>query len=374
MSRILISTGDYSADLHGQFLIQELQKCDPALFVMALGGIKLKSVSNLFLKDLVELDVSGFSQPLKQFFNLKNILQKIVFPQIDKNKIDAVILIDYYGFNIHVAEKATKENIPVFYFVSPQVWASRKWRIQKLKKNVTKMLVIFPFEEELYKKNNVPVEFVGHPLIELLPQNLETLKTDGKIRLGLLPGSREREIVRHIPLLIEAYKKLKSKIPQIEGTLFEVDSIPNQIYETLIQKAGKEGLQDLKRVRETDYKIRSSLTLALTASGTATLENALLGIPMVVLYQTSILTYWIAKKIIQVPFISMPNILMKKMVVPELIQNCANPEAIVQAAENLLANPKILAATRKELIQLRLSLGPPGAYKRAAQIIYKATS
>jgi len=150
MSRILISTGDYSADLHGQFLIQELKKCDPSLFVIALGGIKLKSVSNLFLKDLVELDVSGFTQPLKQFFNLKNILQKIVFPQIDKNKIDAVILIDYYGFNIHVAEKATKENIPVFYFVSPQVWASRKWRIQKLKKNVTKMLVIFPFEEALY--------------------------------------------------------------------------------------------------------------------------------------------------------------------------------------------------------------------------------
>lgn len=372
MSRILISTGDYSADLHGQFLIQELQKCDPELFVLALGGIKLKSVSNLFLKDMVELDVSGFSQPFKQFFNLKNILQKIVFPHINKNEIDAVILIDYYGFNIHLAEKAKKENIPVFYFVSPQVWASRKWRIKKLKKNVTKMLVIFPFEEKLYKENNVPVDFVGHPLIDLLPKELEPLKNDGKIRLGILPGSREREITRHIPLLIQSFKKLKIKYPQIQGYLFEVDSIPNQVYETLIYKTGGGNLKDFQRVRETDYRIRSSLTLALTASGTATLENALLGIPMVVIYQTSALTYWIAKKIIQVPYISMPNILMKKMIVPELIQNQANPEEISRAAENFLANPDLLAGSRKELIQLKSSLGPPGAYKRAAQIIYRS--
>lgn len=368
MSHILISAGDYSADLHGESLVSEMRKMDASLFVTALGGIKLKGVSDEFLQDMVELDVSGFSQPVKQFFKLKKILQQIVFPRLDPRRLDAVILIDYYGFNIHIAEKAKERNIPVFYFVSPQVWASRQGRIQKLKKCVRQMLVIFPFEEELYRRHGVPVTFVGHPLMDRIPQlkNEKKFKLgaqNGPIRLGLLPGSRTRELARHIPLLIRSFEALKKKFPNLEGTLFAVEPISDEYYRSWNPP------NPLAIVRENDYKKRSDLTLALTASGTATLENALLGIPMIVIYQTSWLTYFIARRMIRVPYISMPNILAGKAIVPELIQHRAEQKSVTQLAADFISHPESLEKMHRELLQLKESLGPPGAYQRAAKII-----
>ncbi|MBI4217976.1 MAG: lipid-A-disaccharide synthase [Elusimicrobia bacterium] len=372
MSKILISAGDYSADMHGQSLVQEMRKSDPHLSVVSLGGVKLRSVSDQFLQDMVELDVSGFSQPFKQFFRLKHILQKLVFPILDERRVAAVVLIDYYGFNIHVAERAAKNKIPVFYFVSPQVWASRKGRIQKLKKYVTRMLVIFPFEEELYKRSGVPVTFVGHPLLSVVQQfPIRSLRpVNGRIFLGLLPGSRERELIRHIPLLIQSFQKLKLKFPGVQVTLFAADSIRDETYRSLARPYCPNLEKEIKIVRETNLKSRSELTLALTASGTATLENALLGVPTIVVYQTSWLTYWIAKMVIRVPYISMPNILIGKEIVPELIQNQATPDSVAQTAATLLSNPDSLERMQSELVQLRQKLGPSDAYSRAAAIIH----
>lgn len=369
--KVLISTGDYSADLHGEALVRELRKLDPQLHVSALGGVKLKSVADRFLVDMVELDVSGFSQPVKQFFRLKGILQETVFPILDGHQVDAVILIDYYGFNIHVAKRAKRNGIPVYYFVSPQVWASRKHRIQQLKKAVTKMLVIFPFEEKLYREHGVPVQFVGHPLMDAVAR-VQPASANGKVRVGLLPGSRLRELVRHIPILLRSYQDLKRRFPSIEGSLFAVDSIPESTYRQLIAATpGLDRSPELQPqlVHDSGYALRSQLTLALTASGTATLENALLGLPMVVIYQTSWLTYWVAKRIIQVPYISMPNILSGSQVVPELIQDRANADELAREAGRFLGDPALLERTRRELIKLKDQLGPPGAYLRAAQAI-----
>lgn len=373
MANVLISAGDYSADLHGESLVRDMRGLDPSLFVVALGGIKLKSVADEFLQDMVDLDVSGFSQPILQFFSLKRILHQIVFPQLKSKKLDAVILIDYYGFNIHIAQKAKEQGIPVFYFVSPQVWASRRGRIQKLKSSVTRMLVIFPFEEELYRENGIPATFVGHPLIGKIPnlnhrKNFGELIQAGSIRLGLMPGSRPRELSRHIPLMVECFKKLKEKFPKLLGTLFAVDWIPDSFYRSFDLP------QDLSIIWENDYQQRSQLTLSLTASGTATLENALLGIPMVVVYRTSWLTYFVARQIAQVSYISMPNILSKKNLVPELIQSRANPKDFIQIATNFLENPPLLEKMVEGLIQLREELGSPDAYRRAAKIILGALS
>lgn len=371
MSRILISTGDYSADLHGEALARELRKLDPSLQIFALGGIKLKSVADQFLQDMVKLDVSGLTQPIRQFFHLKNILQQIVFPKLDPAALDAVILIDYYGFNIHVAKKAKERNIPVFYFVSPQVWASRQWRIAKLRKNVTKMLVIFPFEEELYKKHGVPANFVGHPLMDRLPQttNGSHPKMDaekGEIHLGLMPGSRHRELVNHIPLMLGCFRELKKKFPKLKGTMFAVESITDEVYRSMVPPG------EVEIVRDLDYKKRRGLTLSLTASGTATLENAILGIPMVVTYRASWLTFVVAKRLLRVPFISMPNILAGRAIVPELIQHHADIVSMTQTAYDLLSHPNRLEKMQNELIQLKKQLGQPGAYGRAAEAIFES--
>ena len=371
MKSVLISAGDYSADLHGESLVRELRALVPDLRVTALGGVKLKGVADRFLHDMVELDVSGFTQPIKQFFRLMGILKKSVFPLIDKKEIGAVILIDYYGFNIHIAEHAKAAGVPVFYFVSPQVWASRRWRIQKLKETVTKMLVIFPFEEELYRSHGVPVEFVGNPLIDGAPEPAAARPVGPEIRLGLLPGSRQRELVPHIPLLLGALEDLRKKFPKIKATLFAVDAIPDPVYREIIRSAlGRDpepGMLGI--VRDSGHRIRLEQDLCITASGTATLENALLGLPMVVIYKTSWLTYLVARWIIQVKHISMPNILAGREIVPELIQHRASPGKIAETAAAILSDPALLASQRSELIQLRKRLGPPGAYRRAAQAI-----
>lgn len=380
MRRILISAGDYSADIHGEQLIREMRQMDTALHVTALGGVKLKKVADDFLKDMVDLDVSGFSQPIKQFFNLKRILQKTIFPKLNPQTLDAVVLIDYYGFNIHIAAKARQNNVPVFYFVSPQVWASRRWRVQRLKKNVTKMLVIFPFEETLYRESGVPVEFVGHPLMEDVvgaPEWKNTLNGPGsRVRLGLMPGSRLRELTRHIPTMLQSCSLLKERFPNLEVKLFAVEAIAEETYRDLIRSAQKDIPNPVEPeiVYSPDYALRTELTLCLTASGTATLENALLGIPMVVIYQTSWLTYWIARQLIQVPFISMANILSGKKVVPELIQADADPGKIAGLIGDYCARPELLESMHRELIELRRKLGPPGAYKRAAVSILERLS
>ncbi|OGR83722.1 MAG: lipid-A-disaccharide synthase [Elusimicrobia bacterium RIFCSPLOWO2_01_FULL_54_10] len=364
--KLLISAGDYSADLHGESLVRALKKKNPDLSVTALGGVRLKSVADTFLKDMVEMDVSGFSQPVKQFFKLKDILTDTVFPILEKKQVDAVVLIDYYGFNIHIAKKAKKEGIPVFYFVSPQVWASRKWRIQRLKESVTKMLVIFPFEKELYEQYGVPVEFVGHPVMDAIATLGEATapkNPNGKIRLGLMPGSRVREISRHVPIMLRCFEDLQKKFGNLEAVLFAVDALPDSLYQKYLKDS------PVKLVRNAGYNDRLNLTLCLTASGTATLENALLGIPMIVIYQASWLTYLVARMLIQVPYVSMANILSGREVVPELIQHRANPDEIVRAASRYLADPALLERTRSELIKLRKVLGKPGAYDRAAASI-----
>ncbi|OGR98007.1 MAG: lipid-A-disaccharide synthase [Elusimicrobia bacterium RIFCSPLOWO2_01_FULL_64_13] len=354
--------------------MRELRARAPDLSVTALGGGRLRGVADEFLRDMVRMDISGFSQPFKQFFSLKSILQKMIFPRLASREFDAVILIDYYGFNIHIARKARAFGIPVFYFVSPQVWASRGWRIQELKRAVTKMLVIFPFEEELYRGHGVPAEFVGHPAVDAVeraesgrPAGAERDRPaapgDGVLKLGILPGSRHRELARHLPIMLKALELLRKRFPKIEATVFAVDWIPDEDY-----LAALEG-RPVRLSREQDLRERAGLDFCLTASGTAALEIALLRIPQVVIYQASWLTYWVARLLIRVDYISMPNILSGKMIVPELIQGEASPARVAEEAEKILSDPLRLESARSELIELRKSLGKPGAYSRAADVV-----
>lgn len=362
---ILIVAGDPSGDLHGSHLIVALKRRDPDTRVLAVGGPLMKAQADEFIEDLAGRGVTGFLEPALKLKFLYNLAQRIRF-LLNERKPDAVVCIDYYGFNRRVLGIARSAGVPAAYYVSPQVWASRPARVRVLKKLVEKMLVIFPFEEELYRKAGVPVEFVGHPLVDLVPEPREADKPRHVLKVGILPGSRRSEVARHLPVMLAAFERLRGRRPA-EGYVFASPSLPDSAYAPA-RAAG------VKLVRESDYAARKELDVALCSSGTATLENALLGLPMVVIYKLSWGTYWIARALIRVKNIAMANILSGGTVVPELIQHDARPERIADAAFALVQDPHAWTHLRGKLSSLRKKLGGGGAPDRAAAAILSIAS
>ncbi|MDE2039070.1 MAG: lipid-A-disaccharide synthase [Elusimicrobia bacterium] len=359
---LLLVAGDPSGDLHASRLIRALKKAGPAdLRVAAVGGALMRREADEFIEDLASRGVAGFWEPVAKLPFMAKLALRLD-RHLSQKRPDAVVCVDYYGFNRRVLGLARRRGVPAFYFISPQVWASRPWRIRALKRLVRKMLVIFPFEERLYRSAGVPCEFVGHPLLDELPPPLEKSSASAPLRVGLLPGSRRSEVARHLPLLLEALAKLRRHYPEARGEVFAAASLPDSAY-PLGAAAGVE------LVRESDYARRQGLDLALCSSGTATLENALLGIPMVVVYRMSWPTYAVARALIRVDSIAMANILAGRKLAPELIQGDATPARVAEAAVRLLEDPRAYARLRQELASLRQTLGLPGACRRAAETI-----
>jgi lipid-A-disaccharide synthase len=355
---VLVVAGDPSGDLHGSHLIRALKAADKNLRVAAVGGPSMRQAADEFLEDLASRGVTGFWEPaLKIGFLVKLGLRLKRF--MIERKASAVICIDYYGFNRRVLSLAKAAGVPAYYYISPQVWASRPGRVNVLRRLVKRMFVIFPFEETLYRNNRVACTFVGHPLIDLLPAAPPAKKVlEAPLKLGLLPGSRRSEVARHLPVMLEAARLMRRHFPELSVQVF-AGNLPDGAYAGAV-KAG------IPLVRETDYRERSRLDLILCSSGTATLENALLGVPMVVMYKLSWPTYLIARAIIRVKYIAMANLLAGRGLVPELIQRDATPDKVAAAAVGLLEDPRRYAAVRSELLGLRAALGGPGASTRAA--------
>lgn len=355
---ILVIAGDPSGDLHGAHLIKELK--GHGFRVAAVGGPLIRKEADEFIEDLAARGMTGFLEPFKAlpfFFRLARRLRDFML----KNRPAALVCIDYYGFNRRVLAIAKACGVPAYYYISPQVWASRAGRIKTLKDLIRRMFVIFPFEEKIYAKEKVPCLFVGHPLLDLLPAARRDGGLKAPLKVGLLPGSRASEIKRHLPLFLKAFEELKRHFPDSKAFVFASSSLPDRAYAA----AGHR----FELVRESGYQSRKTLDIAISSSGTATLENALLGIPMVVVYKLSWATYAIARAIIKVPYISMANILAGRLLVPELIQNDATPQKIARAAVSLLENPEKLAALKKDLAGLRGVLGSAGAAQTTARAI-----
>lgn len=357
---ILICAGDPSGDLHAASLVRVLKASRPGLRVTALGGEHLRNIADRFLYPLVGLGGFGFLEPLFKIPQLWWTLQRIK-RVLRKDPPQAVIPVDYYGFNIHVARAAQECGIPVLYYVSPQVWASRPERIEQLREAVDRMLVIFPFEEELYRNADVPVTYVGHPLLERLP--VPTEPAPG-IHIGLLPGSRASTVSRHLPIQLGAARLLRERFPSAQFTLFRPLGIPETFYRSAL-----ETFPWIQLVTDENYEIRKRLSVALSVSGTAALENTLLGLPMVIMYRLSAVTYAIAKRLIRVPFVGIPNILSNRAIVPELLQAEATPEKLSQAIGDLLENPQKAAQMRSQLLSLRSILQEGGTEKAAREIL-----
>jgi lipid-A-disaccharide synthase len=348
--------------VHAASLIAALKRQRPDAHVAAVGGERCRAVADDFIEDLASRGVTGFWEPLVQVGFLRRLSARLDGILRERTP-DAVICVDYYGFNRRVLALARRHDIPAFYFISPQVWASRPARIQVLKQHVRRMLVIFPFEERLYRDAGVPVTFVGHPLLDSMPapSSWEPVEQTTKSPVvGLLPGSRRSELRRHLPLCYEAFRLLRAQRPQLRGVLFAA-SQSDEEYGTLPD--------GVTLVRDREYQMRGSLDVAICSSGTATLENALLGIPMVVIYKLSWLTYLIARAIVTVKQIAMANVLAGRPIVPELIQHDATASRVAAAVAGILDNPQRASQMRSDLLALRASLGEPGGTDRAARII-----
>ena len=364
---ILIVAGDVSGDLHAAGLIKALKAADPDVRITAIGGARMQPLCDSFLYDLASKGASGFVEPLKKmplWIKLMNQLREYMETQ---NPV-AIIVVDFYGFNHQVLEMAKNRSIPAYYYVTPQVWASRQYRAKKLAALTRKMFVIYPFEPDFHKKFGGNAVFLGNPLLDIMPGPSEK-KYEGiepkthAWKLGMLPGSRMGEIKRLVPVFYQAFKKTLKAFPNTQAYMFLLPQADEQLFLDLI---GEKPHENFHLVKDKNYELRSQMDFLLACSGTATLENALLGIPMAVAYKMFWPTYQIAKMVIKVKYISLVNLLANKPLVKELIQYDATPDTLAAETTSMFQNPQRLAAMRDELLKLRDSLGQPGVADRAA--------
>lgn len=361
---IAIVAGEVSGDIQAGRLVREIKKILPSLNIWGIGGPEMKESGVELKNDITELAVVGFWEVIKNYGRIRKVFYNIL-REIETKRPNAVILVDYPGFNLRLAKKIKTLDIPIVYYISPQVWAWGKGRIKQIRELVTKMIVIFPFEKELYEKENVPVEFVGHPIIDVLFERVsrrdEFRKVLGVLTgerlIGILPGSREQEVKRHLPVFLKAAKKIKN-------AKFVVGAASDKIKE-LIKNT------PIPVLTGRTYDIMEASDLILTSSGTATLETACFSTPMIVIYKLNWLTYLFIRKMINIPYIAMANVVSGKRVVPEFVQFQANARNIAREAEKILEDSKSM---RSELAETRQKLGEPGVSLRAAKIICKVIS
>lgn len=360
-NRIFVISGEASGDLHAANLIHEMLKIKPDSEFIGWGGDRMSKEGVLIKKHISELAFMGFKEVI---LNLRTILRnfKLCRSQIIEFKPDFLLLIDYPGFNLRISKWAKKEGIPVAYYISPQIWAWKQSRVFQIKENVTKMYCILPFEADFYKKFNVTVEYFGHPLLDEINRfnQIENnkFKFDKPI-LAILPGSRKQEIERKLPIMIEAAKRF----PEYELVVACAPNLEMDYY----QKYASERIQFVKN--ET-YKILNSSTLAIVTSGTATLETALFRVPQVVCYKSSKLSYFIARILVKIQYISLVNLILNREVVRELIQNECNVDQIERELKLIQPNSSIRSKMLQDYNELIHLLGENGSSKRVAEKIW----
>jgi lipid-A-disaccharide synthase len=371
--RFFIIAGEASSDLHGANLVLAIKSMNKNAEFTGLGGPRMEQAGVELMEDMTRHSLMGFVEVARKLPYIRDLARR-TFKYLEDNKPDAVILIDYPGFNLKAARKAKDLGIKVIYYISPQIWAWAGWRIKTIKSLVDHMLVVFPFEEELYKQAGVPVTFVGHPLLDELEldkfvprdQLVEHFGLEGRRPLiGFLPGSRPQEIKRMLLPMIKCGEILEKKYDKAKFILLQAPTLATEV----IMEQMKKSDLDICVAREYHQSLRMIFDVSFVASGTATVEGAMIGRPMVVLYKTSLLTYLTAKSLIQLDKIAMVNILAGHKIVPELIQGQANPENLARAAMDIIENPEISREQIEKLALVKESLGNSGASSKAASKI-----
>ncbi|MFN2458157.1 MAG: lipid-A-disaccharide synthase [Chitinophagaceae bacterium] len=358
-----IIAGEASGDLHGGNLITELKKLDANVQVHCWGGNQMESAGATLVKHYKDLAFMGFAEVVK---NLPAILKNIKFCKQDISHFqpDVLVLIDYPGFNLRIARWAKENGFKVIYYISPQVWAWKESRVKLIKKVVDKMLVILPFEKKFYDKWDYKVEYIGHPLVQVinkfLKQQTAKLQREKPV-VALLPGSRKQEIAAKLPIMLQASKNFSN----YQFVLARAASIDDEFYQHYLKEYPK-----ITSAKNETYKLLSSATAALVTSGTATLEAALFNVPQVVCYKGSYISYHIAKRLVKIKYISLVNLIMDKPVVKELIQHEFTVDNVVKELEAILHNKGRIQQMKADYHILKMLLQQKGnASQKAAEII-----
>lgn len=365
----MLIAGETSGDIHGAGVVRELKKLNPSIEIFGIGGEKMQSEGMQLVYHVRELSFMGFLEVIKHLPLIRSV-EKTLEQLLKHKKPDAVLLIDYPGFNLRFARKVKKYGIKVFYYISPQIWAWKKNRIKKIKTFVNKMFVVFPFEKNIYEKANVPVEFVGHPLLEEI--QIEFSKEQfckrydiapTKKILAVLPGSRKQEIEKLFSVMVRAANEIK-KYEEIEIAVGVSPTISLEFYEKHLPPN-----IEVKFVEHATHEFMKYAHCAIVTSGTATLETALLETPMVIVYKTSLFTYLLAKNFLQIKNIGLANIVAEKTIVPELIQSQVTVENIANAFNNVIFSEEKYKKIKQELSVVKEKLGTRGASERVAKAI-----
>ncbi|MDD5128449.1 MAG: lipid-A-disaccharide synthase [Candidatus Omnitrophica bacterium] len=370
IKKLFIVCGEPSGDLLAGDLAQEIKKLEPAIQIAGVGGAFLKKSGAEIFYDIKELSVMGFFDVLKKlprFFGLK----QLILEKINTDKPDAIIFVDFSGFNLRLA-KAINKRIPTIYYVSPQVWASRENRVNCIRDYISKMIVLFKFEEEFYRKHGIKVHCVGHPLISLVHPSadkqelLKNLQVNPSQKvIALLPGSRKQEIRMLLPLMLKTAQLINKDIPDTQFIIAKSPNLDTRIYQDECKKYNL----NLKIIDGKTYDCLNIADFCLVCSGTATLETAIIQKPFVIVYKMNLFNYLLYRPQVKIPYIGIINIVAGRKIVPEYIQFNARPEIIAQAVLKFLQNPAQSKQMLEDLAYVKLNLGIPGAAERAAKLI-----
>lgn len=388
-ARVLMVAGEASGDLYGGLLMRAMQAppsggpasaAGDGVRFTGIGGDAMREAGLASLADASVLGVTGVVEVAARFGAIWRAYRAAGRVLEDPAaRPDLAILIDYPDFNLRLAKRARARGVPVLYFISPQVWAWRRGRVRQMAGLVDRMLVILPFEEAIYREAGVPVTFVGHPLLDLVRTHRTARQERARLGLdpdrplvALLPGSRRNEIAAHLPPLLAAIARLRAEFRDLQTVL---PLAPTRSEAEIREVARRAGFRDLPPlVREDRYDAVAAADAAVVASGTATLETALLGVPMVIVYRMNPLTYALARRLTDLPHVGMPNLIAGRRIVPERIQDQCTGDAIAAALRDLLTDPGRAEEMRVNLRTVRARLGEPGAIARVARIAWDMIS
>ena len=365
---ILIVAGEASGDLHGSHLVEALKKIRPEDRFFGMGGKKMRSLGVETFFDIERMGAVGAIEILEELPHYLKVYRTLS-REISSGQYTAAILIDYPTLNLRLARLCARAGVPVFYFISPQIWAWRKGRIKQIRQTVNRMFVVLPFEENLYRSAGVDAEFLGHPFADKVHPAMDKadalkefqLKPDKKT-IGLLPGSRKNEIQSLLAIMLEAAQKIQTERGDCQFILPVADTIDPE----LIRQQLADNPLNIRLVTGKTYDVMNCCDFLIIASGSATLEAGILGCPMVIIYRLKAFTYFLARILIDTEMIGLVNIVAGERVVPELIQGDATPDNIAREALKHLNNPERLQAVRTRLLKIRESLGEPGVMNRVA--------
>lgn len=369
--RVLLIAGEISGDQHAAALVRAIRARTNKVEFWGIGGDELQSVGLRLAFHVRDMAVLGLAEVLRRYGFFRRVFRDMV-ARLDSDRPDAVLLVDYPGFNLRFAREAHRRGIKVLYYICPQVWAWHRSRIPLMAQIVDRLMVIFPFEPAVFSGTSLKVDFVGHPLVDAIEAVAQeaspALPWGGEPRIALLPGSRRQEIKRILPPMLEAAFLLQRSYPNAAFLIAAPNQEMAQYAESILAQARKSALKCGVVAGRTRHVVRQARA-AMVASGTATVETALLGCPMIVVYRTAAPTYWIGRWLVKVDCLGMVNLILGRCAFPEFIQYAAQPQAMAEAMRPLLEETEKRRQMMADLAEVRARLGSRGASERAAAIV-----